>query len=156
MTVGHDWISDHQIVSGSQKKLKPVTLNLFQGLSSANTTLTVNHMILMYKMTKRLDFQPCVYIMASFNGQAIYIGVTSDLMRRIGQHREGYFDGHSKKYKTHRLVLFEVFGDMDSAIAREKQLKNWRRQWKINHVTATNPKWRDLAEDLGFPPLATY
>jgi len=138
------------------KSLYSVTLNLFQGLSSANPSCNHNPMKYMILMTGRFDFQPCVYIMVSFNGQAIYIGVTSDLMRRIGQHRDGYFDGHSKKYKTHRLVLFEIFGDMDSAIAREKQLKNWRRQWKISHVTATNPKWRDLAEDLGFPALPSY
>ena len=107
-------------------------------------------------MTYRLDFQPCVYIMGSFNDQALYIGVTSDLMMRIGQHRDGYFHGQSKKYKTKRLVLFEVFDTMEAAIAREKQLKNWHRQWKINHVTASNSDWRDLAEDFGFPPLPVY
>ncbi len=107
-------------------------------------------------MTKRLDFQPCVYIMGSFNDRALYIGVTSDLMKRISQHREGYFDGHSKKYNIQRLVLFEIFATMEAAIAREKQLKNWHRQWKINHVTASNPTWRDLAEDLGFPALPVY
>ena len=104
----------------------------------------------------RLDFQSCVYIMASFNDQALYVGVTSDLMKRIGQHRNSHFDGHSTKYKIQRLVLFELFGTMEAPIAREKQLKNWHRQWKVNHVTATNPAWRDLAEDLGFPPLAVY
>ena len=104
----------------------------------------------------RLDFQSCVYIMANFNDQALYVGVTSDLMKRIGQHRNSHFDGHSTKYKIQRLVLFELFGTMEAAIAREKQLKNWHRQWKVNHVTATNPAWRDLAEDLGFPPLAVY
>ena len=107
-------------------------------------------------MKYRLDFQPCVYIMGSFNDQALYIGVTSDLTMRIGQHRDGYFHGHSKKYKTKRLVLFEVFGTMEAAIAREKQLKNWHRHWKINHVTAGNSDWRDLAEDFGFPPLPVY
>jgi putative endonuclease len=104
----------------------------------------------------RLDFQPCVYMMGSFNDQALYIGVTSDLMKRIGQHRDGYFAGHSKKYKTKRLVLFEAFGTMEAAIAREKQLKNWHWPWKINHVIASNPTWRDLAEDLGFAPLPVY
>ncbi len=104
----------------------------------------------------RLDFQPCVYIMASFNDQALYIGVTSDLMKRIGQHRDGYFAGHSKKYQINRLVLFEILGTMEAAIAREKQLKNWHRPWKINHVTASNATWHDLAVDLGFPPLPVY
>ena len=100
--------------------------------------------------------QPCVYILASGHYGTVYIGVTSDLMKRISQHREGYFDGHSKKYNIQRLVLFEIFATMEAAIAREKQLKNWHRQWKINHVTASNPTWRDLAEDLGFPPLPVY
>ena len=104
----------------------------------------------------RLDFQPCVHVMASFNGQALYVGVTSALMKRIGQHRDGHFDGYSTKYKIQRLVLFELFGTMEAAIAREKRLKNWHRQWKVNHVTATNPAWRDLVEDLGFPPLEVY
>ena len=57
----------------------------------------------------RLGFQPCVYIMASFNDQALYVGVTSDLMKRIGQHRDSHFDGHNTKYKIQRLVLFEPF-----------------------------------------------
>lgn len=102
------------------------------------------------------DFQPCVYIMGSFSDRALYIGVTSNLMQRVAQHREGAFDGHSKKYRTHRLLLIEIFDTMEFAITREKQLKNWHRQWKINHITASNPQWRDLAEDLGFPPLPVY
>ncbi len=104
----------------------------------------------------RLDFQPCVYIIGSFNDQAIYIGVTSNLLLRISQHRQGHFKGHAKKYQSKRLVLFEVFGTMEAAITREKQLKNWHRPWKINLITDNNPKWRDLAEDLGFPPLPVY
>jgi putative endonuclease len=125
------------------QNLKLFTLNVLNDLSSGTPM-------------PRLYLQPCVYILASFNGQALYVGVTSDLMKRIGQHRDGYFDGHSKKYKIQRLVWFEVFGTMEAAIAREKQLKNWHRQWKVNHVTASNPTWRDLAEDLGFPPLEIY
>jgi putative endonuclease len=94
--------------------------------------------------------------MGSFNDQALYIGVTSDLMKRISQHRDGFFSGHTKKYKHKRLLLFETLGTMEAAIAREKQLKNWHRPWKINHITASNPEWLDLAVDLGFPPLAVY
>ena len=107
-------------------------------------------------MTRRLDFQPCVYIMASFNDRALYVGVTSDLMKRISQHRAGHFDGHSKKYQTKRLVLYEVFSTMEATVSREKQLKNLHRPWKVNLGTATNATWRDLAEDLGFPPLDVY
>ena len=94
--------------------------------------------------------------MGSFNDRALYIGVTSHLMQRVAQHRDGVFDGHSKKYRTHRLLLIEPCDTMEQAIAREKQLKNWHRQWKVNHITAANPEWRDLAEDLGFPPLPVY
>lgn len=104
----------------------------------------------------RPDFQPCVYILGSFNTRALYIGVTSDIMVRMAQHRAGTFEGHSKKYKTHRLLLIKTFDAMEQAIAHEKQLKNCHRQWKINHVTASNPEWRDLAKDLGFPPLPIY
>ena len=75
-------------------------------------------------------------------------------MARLWQHRNGTTPGFTSRYKVYRLVHFEVFGDMERAIAREKQLKNWRRQWKINLINAENPEWRDLAVGLGLQPLA--
>ena len=100
-----------------------------------------------------LERSPCVYILANEHYGAIYIGVTSDLMKRLWEHREGVTGGFTSRYKVFRLVHFEMFGDMERAITREKQLKNWHRQWKINLINAENPEWRDLAIGLGFDPL---
>ena len=97
--------------------------------------------------------QPCVYILASGPYGTLYIGVTSDLIARIYQHRSGAADGFTKRYAVHHLVRFEQFDDMHSAIAREKQLKRWHRQWKINLIESENPDWHDLAPSLGLPPI---
>lgn len=100
-----------------------------------------------------MERQPCVYILAkTFNG-ALYIGVTSDLMKRLHQHRNGLLSGHASRYRIARLVRYEMFDDMEHAIAREKQLKNWRRDWKMNLIESENPNWVDLATGLGFVPL---
>ena len=96
---------------------------------------------------------PCVYIFASKHYSALYIGVTSDLLKRLSQHRDGLTPGHTSKYAIYTLVHFEVFGTMEIAIAREKQLKNWRRAWKINLINAGNPHWDDLAVGLGLSPI---
>ena len=98
---------------------------------------------------------PCAYILASGQYGTLYIGVTSDLMQRLHQHREGITVGFTSRYKVHRLVRYEMFGDMEHAILREKQLKRWHRQWKINLIESENPHWADLAEGLGFKPLAS-
>jgi putative endonuclease len=95
------------------------------------------------------NFQPCVYILASGKRGYIYIGVTSDLAKRFSQHRLRMIDGFSKQRNTIRLVRFELFGTMELAILREKQLKNWHRDWKVNLVESDNPDWVDLAPELG-------
>jgi putative endonuclease len=95
------------------------------------------------------NFQPCVYILASGKRGYIYIGVTSDLAKRFSQHRLRLIEGFSKQRNTNRLVRFELFGTMELAITREKQLKNWHRDWKVNLVESDNPDWRDLAPELG-------
>ena len=97
---------------------------------------------------------PCVYIMASGRHGTIYLGVTSDLMARIHQHREGLIDGFTKRYGVKRLIHYEMHGMMDAAIAREKQLKAWKRDWKIALIEKENPFWEDWAVRLGFPPLS--
>ncbi|WNO53915.1 GIY-YIG nuclease family protein [Stakelama saccharophila] len=97
--------------------------------------------------------QPCVYILASaFNG-TLYIGVISDLIARIAQHRSGTHDGFSKRHRVLRLVWFEVHESMEAAIAAEKRIKRWRRDWKKNVIERENPHWDDLAVGLGLPPL---
>ncbi|HEV2073799.1 MAG TPA: GIY-YIG nuclease family protein [Thermomicrobiales bacterium] len=93
-----------------------------------------------------------VYILASYT-QRLYIGVTSDLERRVWQHKNKAFEGHSAKYNIDRLVYVELFGHADDAIAREKQPKNWSRIKKVNLITRDNPNWRDLSIELfGWPP----
>ena len=97
--------------------------------------------------------QPCVYILASRRNGTIYIGVTADLIARLYEHREGSQPSFAKRYGAQRLVRYEFFEDMPTAIAREKQLKRWHREWKLNLIEADNPDWVDLAIDLGFAPL---
>jgi putative endonuclease len=97
--------------------------------------------------------QPCVYILASQEYGTLYIGVTSDLIARLYQHRSGEVKGFTTKYAVHRLVRFEQFDSMHEAISREKQLKRWHRQWKINLIESENPQWVDLAPALGMARL---
>ena len=96
---------------------------------------------------------PAVYVMASGFRGTIYTGVTSDLMGRVWQHRDGSFRGFTDRYACKRLVWFEMHEDMHQAITREKRIKNWPRDWKLQLIEAGNPTWRDLAEDWGFDPL---
>ena len=96
---------------------------------------------------------PCIYILASKPYGTLYIGVTSNLVARLWQHRSGEVDGFTTKYQVYRLVRFEQFRTMYEAITREKQLKRWHRQWKINLIESDNPDWVDLAPSLGLPPL---
>ena len=98
--------------------------------------------------------QPCVYILASRRHGTLYIGVTSDLFGRIHQHRTKATRGFTSRYAVHRLVHYEMADTMDVAIAREKQLKAWKRDWKIALIEERNPTWDDLAVGFGFEPLA--
>lgn len=100
-----------------------------------------------------MEREPAVYILAtSFHG-TLYTGVTSLLVQRIYQHRQGATGGHTVRYGIKRLVWFEMRATMEAAIRREKQIKRWVRPYKYALVEAENPTWRDLAEDLGFEPL---
>ena len=92
--------------------------------------------------------QPCVYILSSKRNGTLYVGVTSDLVKRGWEHRTGAVEGFTKKYGVHTLVHFEVCEDMISAITREKQLKKWNRAWKIRLIEEGNPAWRDLWQDI--------
>jgi putative endonuclease len=89
-----------------------------------------------------------VYILASDKNGTLYIGITSKLRDRIHQHKTGEFDGFTKKYNVKNLVYYEIFGDSYAAISREKQLKEWKRKWKIELIEKDNPDWRDLYDDL--------
>lgn len=88
--------------------------------------------------------QPCIYILASERNGTLYIGVTSDLVKRIWEHKSDLVDGFTKQYQVHQLVWYEPSESMESAIVREKQLKEWKRQWKLDLIEKTNPYWNDL------------
>jgi putative endonuclease len=88
-----------------------------------------------------------VYILASDRNGTLYVGVTSDLPQRAWQHMHGRIEGFTKKYKVKVLVYYEVFGDIDKAIAREKTLKRWNRAWKIELIEKHNPTWMNLYDD---------
>jgi putative endonuclease len=95
---------------------------------------------------------PCVYLLASRRNGTLYCGVTSDLIKRVHEHRTDAVAGFTRKYGVHTLVWFEQHATMASAIAREKAIKDWRRRWKLELIEANNPMWRDLfLELLGNP-----
>ncbi len=87
-----------------------------------------------------------VYILASKRNGTLYIGVTSNLVQRTWQHKEGQVEGFSKKYGVKNLVYFEVHETAESALTREKQMKKWERAWKIKLIERNNPEWRDLTD----------
>ena len=92
--------------------------------------------------------QPCVYLLASKRNGTLYVGVTSDLIRRVWEHKQGVVEGFTKKYNVHMLVWFEMQQDMYTAITREKALKEWKRAWKLELIESGNPTWKDLYEEL--------
>ena len=92
--------------------------------------------------------QPTVYIFASHRNGTIYTGVTSNLMARVWQHKNDLVEGFTKKYGVHTLVYYEVHEDMLAAISREKQIKKWKRAWKLALIEKQNPTWRDLSDAL--------
>jgi putative endonuclease len=100
-----------------------------------------------------VEKQPCVYILASGRHGTLYIGVTSNLLGRLQQHREGSIEGFTARYDVTRLVHFEMADTMEAAIEREKRLKKWNRDWKIALIERDNPDWEDLAIGLGFEPV---
>ncbi|MBI5450802.1 MAG: GIY-YIG nuclease family protein [Gammaproteobacteria bacterium] len=92
--------------------------------------------------------QPAVYILASKKYGTLYVGVTSDLVKRVWEHRQDAVAGFISRYHVHDLVYFEQCDNMIQAIQREKQLKSWHRAWKIELIEKVNPTWRDLWEDI--------
>jgi putative endonuclease len=92
--------------------------------------------------------QPCVYILASQRNGTLYTGVTSDLIKRVWEHKNDQAEGFTQKYAVHLLVYFEQHDDMNAAITREKQIKKWSRAWKLGMIEEKNPNWNDLYETL--------
>ncbi len=92
--------------------------------------------------------QSAVYILASQRNGTLYTGVTSDLIKRIWEHKNDLADGFTKQYRVHNLVWYELHADIISAIEREKNIKEWKRKWKLNLIEKTNPDWQDLYDDI--------
>ncbi len=95
-----------------------------------------------------MEFVYCIYILASRKHGTLYIGVTNNLVKRIREHKDKIFEGFTKRYDITQLVYFESTTRIEDALKREKQLKEWKRQWKINLVEANNPEWKDLYEQI--------
>jgi putative endonuclease len=89
-----------------------------------------------------------IYIITNYTNTTLYIGVTNNLIKRVYQHKSEVVDGFSKTYKLNKLVYFEQTSDIMSAIQREKQLKNWHRDWKMNLIKQNNPEFKDLYNDI--------
>jgi putative endonuclease len=89
-----------------------------------------------------------VYILASKKNGTLYIGITNDLIRRVYEHKNMIIKGFTSKYNVHQLVYYEQTSDIQSAILREKQLKKWKRKWKLNLIEKMNPQWKDLYIDI--------
>ncbi|MFO1000981.1 MAG: GIY-YIG nuclease family protein [Planctomycetaceae bacterium] len=92
--------------------------------------------------------QPAVYILASQRNGTLYIGVTSDLVQRVWQHKNDVFEGFTKEYGVHMLVWYELHEDMETAIIREKRLKKWNREWKLRLIEEKNPDWKDMYDTV--------
>ncbi len=92
--------------------------------------------------------QNFVYMLASKRNGTLYIGVTNNLLKRVQQHKNDVTEGFTRKYNVHSLVYYEVFNRIQDAITREKQMKKWKRQWKMELIEKSNPNWEDLFESL--------
>ncbi len=95
-----------------------------------------------------MEKQPCVYILTNQRDGTLYIGVTSNLSKRVWEHKQKLVSGFTQKYCLDKLVWYEVHETMSSAISREKAMKEWKRQWKLKTIEATNPDWQDLYREL--------
>ena len=95
-----------------------------------------------------MDKQPCVYLLANKRNGTLYTGVTSNLVKRIWEHKSHFVEGFTKKYNVTLLVWYELHESMESAIHKEKQIKNWKRVWKLKIIEEQNPAWNDLYHDV--------
>ena len=95
-----------------------------------------------------MERQPCVYILASKRNGTLYTGVTSHLLKRVWEHKNNLIESFSSKYGVHTLVWYELHDTMESAIQREKAIKNWKRVWKLKVIEKMNSNWRDLYSEL--------
>jgi putative endonuclease len=95
-----------------------------------------------------LNKQPAVYILASKRNGTLYVGVTSDLVKKVWEHKNNMVEGFTKQYNVQELVWYELHESMESAIVREKRLKDWKRAWKLKLIESKNPEWLDLFDTI--------
>ncbi len=95
-----------------------------------------------------MNKQPAVYILASKRNGTLYTGVTSDLVKRVWEHKNDMVEGFTKRYSVHRLVWYELHENMESAISKEKRIKEWKRMWKLQLIERENPNWKDLYPNI--------
>jgi putative endonuclease len=95
-----------------------------------------------------MEQQPCVYLLASKRNGTLYTGVTSNLIKRVWEHKNNLVEGFTSRYRVHTLVWYEIHETIETAIQREKEIKNWKRAWKIKTIEELNPGWRDLYSEL--------
>ncbi|MEK6550468.1 MAG: GIY-YIG nuclease family protein [Pseudomonadota bacterium] len=95
-----------------------------------------------------MEKQPCVYLLASRRNGTLYVGVTSNLVKRVWEHKNNIVEGFTKRYGIHLLVWYEVHESMESAITREKAIKTWKRKWKLELIEKENSEWKDLYAKL--------
>jgi putative endonuclease len=95
-----------------------------------------------------VNIQPAVYILASKRNGTLYTGVTSNIVKRIWEHKNNQVEGFTKRYNVHHLVWYEIHDTMESAITREKRLKRWKRKWKLELIESKNPEWQDLYDTI--------
>jgi putative endonuclease len=99
----------------------------------------------------KMHKNPCVYMLASRRNGTLYVGVTSNLPKRIWEHKNDVVEGFTRRYGVHTLVWCELHATMESAIEREKAIKEWKRRWKLDLIERVNPDWRDLYDDIAIP-----
>ena len=95
-----------------------------------------------------MNKQPAVYVLASKRNGTLYVGVTSDLIKRVWEHKNNVVKGFTERYSVHQIVWYELHETMESAIRKEKMLKNWKRVWKLELIERSNPNWHDLYETV--------
>ena len=95
-----------------------------------------------------MEKQPAVYILASKRNGTLYVGVTSNLTKRVWEHKNDLVKGFTKRYSVHKLVWYEIHDTMESAIKREKRIKEWKRAWKLEMIESANPAWEDLYQSI--------
>jgi len=131
-----------------RKNLAPACPGLDSGTESGAESSTFHLPRLPFDNPRPVLKLPCVYILASRRNGTLYVGVTSDLVKRVWEHKNHLAEGFTKRYGVRTLVWFERHETMESAIAREKAIKEWKRRWKLELIEGQNPDWRDLYGEI--------